>query len=95
MCHDVGLSLVMSLPGDINSTDPSATTTHTFFQVPVFRSVPFLCVGLYLHSLGLFISYRWLSISGLLGISWGLQIFLGTSNTGILPDTVAICHDTP
>ena len=24
-----------------------------------------------------------------------LQIFLGTSDTGILPDTVAICHDTP
>jgi hypothetical protein len=24
-----------------------------------------------------------------------LQIFLGTSDTGILPDTVVICHDTP
>ena len=66
-----------------------------FLCVPVFRSVPFLCVGLYLHSLGFFISYRRLSISGLLGKSWGLQIFLGTSNTGILPDTVVIYHDTP
>ena len=58
-----------------------------------FRSVPFLVV---VHCVCVLHSF--ISVSGLvlfLSPPEYLQIFLGVPDTGILPDTSGICHDSP
>ena len=80
---------------------------HSVFLVPCvpfleFRSVVSFLIPNPQHTVSLYTFISRINVHGRVGksistslLSEYLQIFLGTSNTGILPDTGVICHDSP
>jgi hypothetical protein len=94
--HDISPSLeayVRASPPLATCPDNTSPTLDAYASLPCKGA--FLAHCLCLLYLFLYSLYQHVSQSGLSLFSEYRQIFLDTSDTGILPDTVVIRHDTP